>query len=200
MPLLKSWFSNVNNPPKYMSTLPLPNEMEVWKLVAMTFTPCPEFFPFCFYSFLVLFMYFLFFFFFNFTMLYWFFHTSTWIHHMCTSVPHPEPPSILPPYTCLISFCFSLTFHFSPPFSVVLLIYSKIPTAHRINSMILNIGLNHPGTWSWFPFSTLSCVYHSLVLLSKFSSLCPRLTLAYTSIFPQNSLEPCGLFTPTQHR
>ena len=33
------------------------------------------------------------------TILYWFCHTSTWIHHGCTRVPHPEPPSHLPPCT-----------------------------------------------------------------------------------------------------
>ena len=36
-----------------------------------------------------------FFFFFSFTILYWFCHTSTWIHHRRTRVPHPEP--CLPP-------------------------------------------------------------------------------------------------------
>ena len=35
------------------------------------------------------------FFFFYFTILYWFCHTLTWIHHGCTCVPHPEPPSHL---------------------------------------------------------------------------------------------------------
>ena len=153
MPLLKSWFFIVNNPPQYLSTLPLPNEMEFWKLVTMTFTRCPKDFPFCFYSFLVL-------------------------------------------LTCLNSFCFNLTFHFSPPISVVLLIYSKIPTAHRINPMMLNIGLNHPGSSPSFQFSTLSSVYHSLVLLSKFSRLCPKLTVAYTSIFPQASLGPMACLHP----
>ena len=34
-----------------------------------------------------------------FTLLYWFCHTSTWIHHGCTRVPHPEPPSHLSPHT-----------------------------------------------------------------------------------------------------
>ena len=34
-----------------------------------------------------------------FTILYWFCHTSTWIHHGCTHVPHPEPRSHLPPRT-----------------------------------------------------------------------------------------------------
>ena len=38
-----------------------------------------------------------FFFFFYFTILYWFCHTSTCICHGCTHVPHPEPPSRLPP-------------------------------------------------------------------------------------------------------
>ena len=31
-----------------------------------------------------------------FTILYWFCHTSTWIRHGYTRVPHPEPPSHLP--------------------------------------------------------------------------------------------------------
>ena len=33
-----------------------------------------------------------------FTILYWFCHTSTWIHHGCTCVPHAEPPSHIPPH------------------------------------------------------------------------------------------------------
>ena len=37
--------------------------------------------------------------FFNFTILYWFCHISTWIHHRHTRVPHPEPSSLLPPHT-----------------------------------------------------------------------------------------------------
>ena len=28
----------------------------------------------------------------------WFFHTLTWVSHGCTCVPHPEPPSYLPPH------------------------------------------------------------------------------------------------------
>ena len=34
-----------------------------------------------------------------FTILYWFCHTSTWICHGWTRVPHPEAPSHLPPHT-----------------------------------------------------------------------------------------------------
>ena len=33
-----------------------------------------------------------------FTILYWFCHTLTWIHHGCTHIPHPEPPSHHPPH------------------------------------------------------------------------------------------------------
>ena len=40
---------------------------------------------------------------FYFTILYWFRHTSTCIHHGCTCVPHPEPPSYLPPHTIPLS-------------------------------------------------------------------------------------------------
>ena len=39
------------------------------------------------------------FFFFYFTILYWFCHTLTCSCHGCTCVPHPEPPSNLPPHT-----------------------------------------------------------------------------------------------------
>ena len=40
-----------------------------------------------------------FFYFLNFTILYWFCHTSTCVHHRYTRVPHPEHPSLLPPHT-----------------------------------------------------------------------------------------------------
>ena len=40
-----------------------------------------------------------FFLFFNFTVLYWFCHISKSIRHRYTCVPHPEPPSLLPPHT-----------------------------------------------------------------------------------------------------
>ena len=40
-----------------------------------------------------------FFFKFYFAILYWFSHTLTWIHHRCTRVPNPEPPSHLLPHT-----------------------------------------------------------------------------------------------------
>ena len=59
-------------------------------------------FLFCF----VLFLFVFFFFFsfkitftlFYFTILYWFCHTLTWIHHGCTCDPKHEPPSYLPPH------------------------------------------------------------------------------------------------------
>ena len=48
---------------------------------------------FFFFFWLALFIYF------YFIILYWFCHTSTWIRHGCTRVPHPKPPSHLPPRT-----------------------------------------------------------------------------------------------------
>ena len=33
-----------------------------------------------------------------FTVLWWFCHIFTWISHGCTCVPHPDPPSHLPPH------------------------------------------------------------------------------------------------------
>ena len=35
----------------------------------------------------------------NFTVLYWFCQILKWIRHRYTCVPHPEPSSLLPPYT-----------------------------------------------------------------------------------------------------
>ena len=35
---------------------------------------------------------------FYFTIVYWFCHTLTWIHHRCICVPHPEPHFYLPPH------------------------------------------------------------------------------------------------------
>ena len=47
----------------------------------------------CFYFFLIFIFTLL-----CFTILYWFCHTLTWIHHGCTCVPKHEPPSHLPPH------------------------------------------------------------------------------------------------------
>ena len=138
-----------------------------WKLVAMTFSKCPKASPPCFYSFWVVLMYLLLFNIFNLLMFYPFF---------------PFFSSIIHSFNILHT-------------------YSKISTAHRINPMILNVGLKsksstpNSGTWSWFLFSTLSSV--SLVLLFKFSSLHPKLTVDYTSILPHISLWSYGLFTST---
>ena len=51
-----------------------------------------------FFFFLYFLIFFPFFVFFYFTILYWFCHTSTWIRHGCTRVPHPEHAP-LPPCT-----------------------------------------------------------------------------------------------------
>ena len=53
---------------------------------------------FIFYSFIFIFVCFLINYLFYFTILYWFCHRLTWLHHECTRVPHPEPPSHRPPH------------------------------------------------------------------------------------------------------
>ena len=56
-------------------------------------------------------------FFLNFTILYWFCHTSTYIPHSYTCVPHPEAPTLLPPHTiplgCLSAPAPSIQYHAS---------------------------------------------------------------------------------------
>ena len=73
----------------------------------------------------------LFFFFLNFTLfyftiLYWFCHTSTWIHHGCAHVPHPEPLSHLPPCTIPLD-------HLSAPASSIL--YPALNLDWRLNAI-----------------------------------------------------------------
>ena len=46
----------------------------------------------------MIFVFFYFLFLLYFTILYWFCHTLTWIHHGCICVPKHEPPSHLPPH------------------------------------------------------------------------------------------------------
>ena len=78
---------------------------------------------------------FLSFFFLNFTILYWFCHTSTWIHHGYTHVPHPEPPSHLPPRTIPLG-------HPSAPDPSIL--YPALNLDRRFLSYILYMFQCHP--------------------------------------------------------
>ena len=55
----------------------------------MCYPDFPYFFLFLFFKIFIFTL-------FYFTILYWFCHTLTWIHHGCTWVPNPEPPSHLP--------------------------------------------------------------------------------------------------------
>ena len=67
---------------------------------------------------------------FYFTILYWFCHTSTWILHGCTRVPHPEPPSCLPPHTISLG-------HPSAPASPTVLLGFLLPWTWGISSRLL---------------------------------------------------------------
>ena len=75
-----------------------------------------------FLSFLLIFKFY--YFYFYFTILYWFCHISTCIYHRCTRVPHPEPPSNLPPHT---KYCFRILRIFSLlPVKIVFFLFNII--------------------------------------------------------------------------
>ena len=99
--------------------------------------------------------FFLSFFFFYFTILYWFCHTSTWIRHGCTRVPHPEPPSHLRPHTIPLG-------HLSAPAPSFL--YPALNLDWRfVSHMILYMFQCHSPTSSHprlFPESPKDCSRH----------------------------------------
>ena len=61
----------------------LPGDNIKWQYIYFFFF-IDFFYPFIIYLLLLLFY---------FTVLYWFCHTSTWIRHRCSRIPHPKPPS-----------------------------------------------------------------------------------------------------------
>ena len=78
-----------------------------------------------------------------FTILYWFCHRTTCIHHRHTPVPHPEPPSHLPPHTIPLG-------HSSAPAPSIL--YPESNLDWRLGSyMIVYIFQRH------FPKSSHAC-------------------------------------------
>ena len=69
----------------------------IWKLCKILYGFMPPLDKVLFFLFIIIIIIF-----FYFTILYWFCHTSTCICHRCTHIPHPEPPSHLPPHTILL--------------------------------------------------------------------------------------------------
>ena len=79
---------------------------------------------------------------FYFTILYWFCHTSTCIHHGCTRVPHPELPFHLPPHTILLCHPRAPSPSFLYPasnldwrFISYMILYVSMPFSHIIPSL-----------------------------------------------------------------
>ena len=105
-----------------------------------------------------------------FTILYWFCHTSAWICHRCTCVPHPEPPSHLPPHTIPLGHpsapALSILYYalnLDWPFVSHMILYmfqchfNLVTNIH--NSMIRErIGLFQGRKFSWFNWAKTSSV------------------------------------------
>ena len=90
--------------------------------------------------------------FFYFTILYWFGHISTCIRHGCTRVPHPEPPSHLPPHTIPLG-------HPSAPAPSFLYPASNLDWQF-VSYMILYMFQCHSPKSSPFPKSPKDCSIH----------------------------------------
>ena len=124
-----------------------------------------------------------------FTLLYWFCHTSTWIWHRYTRIPHSEPPSLLPPRTIplvwyqtlilnhlLLYFvfyilCFLDCFNFCCRCKKHLTFYNSILSKLAISDMQkiyvwkILINLIHLNLLHWSRFTLISLVELTVVLL-----------------------------------
>ena len=105
------------------------------------------FFTFFFFLFIIIIFYFI--------ILYWFCHTSTCICHGCTRVPHPEPPSHLPPHTIPLGHPSAAALGFLYPalnldwrfishryytcFNAILPNYPTLSLSHRVQKTVLYI-------------------------------------------------------------
>ena len=92
----------------------------------------------------------------DFTILYWICHTSTWIRHGCRRVPHPEPPSHLPPRTIPLG-------HPSAP-APSILTSSKLGSSEANKINLINLVILHsPGNWEgFFPVSCQNYLWEKM--------------------------------------
>ena len=137
-----------------------------------------------------------------FTILYWFCHTSTWIRHRCTHVPHPEPRSHLPPHLMFI-----LSFPFCLETEKVVLAKVNFPSLVEeslwlVVKMVMMVGLmvgtglvrvHHLPPFFWataHPFLNFpsSLLLHSHLRIFSFWHLCcVFLNSTYNCPCPQHS-------------
>ena len=112
---------------------------------------------------------------FYFTILYWFCHTSTWIRHRYTHVPHPEPPSLLPPHTIPLG-------HLSAPAPSIQYHASKLDWWFVSHMILYMFQCHSPSSDNrlcrgWIN-SILQISVHVLKLTTQLWSVCWKSTLA----------------------
>ena len=108
---------------------------------------------------------FIFILFFNFTILYWFCHISTWIHHRYTRVPHPEPSSfpmpslwVIPVHQPQASSIVHRTwtgdsFHiwYYTCFNAILPNHPTLSLSHRVQKTVIYICVSFAVSSQWTP-------------------------------------------------
>ena len=122
-----------------------------------------------------------------FTILYWFCHTSTWIHHGCTHVPISEVPSHLPPCTIPLGhpsapapsilypalnldwWLVSYIIHVSMPFSQILPCSPSPIESKRLFYTCVSLLLSHIQVYHYHLSKFYIYYIYFLYVLSKFS-------------------------------
>ena len=139
-----------------------------------------------------------------FTILYWFCHTSTWIRHRYTRVPHPESPSLLLPCTIPLGHLSapapSIQYHASNldwQFISYMILYMfqchppklSHPFPLPESKSLLRIHLNSFGwNWSLFPFKDTLWNSKKISLYTSTANHCKRCYEIYPFIVVALSL------------
>ena len=124
-----------------------------------------------------------------FTIFYWFCHISTWIHHGCTRVPHPEPPPtslpipslwVIPVHqpqaSCIMHRTWTgdsfLTWYYTC-FNAILPNHPTLSLSHRVQKTVLyicvSVAVSHTKLWYIYTME-----YYSAIKKNTFESVLMR--------------------------